>query len=143
MIYYYEWFWRQEYQHHLSFDTMHSFDSGGGSNGSWVWLKGVMCSPTRLPLAFIFSLRGKFWRIFFFILRFDTFFHFVVLCAFSLVISNQIAQLWFLWYYSRTWWKYFWVKEILFTNVKLFTIYEVNWQIGHGKWLIIAMFFTI
>lgn len=42
---------------------MHSFDSGGGSKGSWVWLKGVMCSPTRLPLAFIFSLRGGFKSI--------------------------------------------------------------------------------
>ena len=31
---------------------------GSGSKGSWVWLKGVMCSPARLPLAFIFSLRG-------------------------------------------------------------------------------------
>jgi len=32
--------------------------SNVGSKGSWVWLKGVMCSPARLPLALIFSLRG-------------------------------------------------------------------------------------
>lgn len=35
---------------------MHSNDI----KGSWVWLRGVMCSPGRLPLACIFSLRGGF-----------------------------------------------------------------------------------
>ena len=28
-------------------------------------------------------------------------------------------------------------------NARLFTIYEVKWQIGHGKWFTIAMLFTI
>ena len=31
----------------------------------------------------------------------------------------------------------------LFTNARLFTIYEVNWQICHGKWFTIARLFTI
>ena len=31
----------------------------------------------------------------------------------------------------------------LFTNARLFTIYEVNWPIGHGKWFTIARLFTI
>ena len=26
----------------------------------------------------------------------------------------------------------------LFTNARLFIIYEVNWEIGHGKWFTIA-----
>ena len=121
MIYYHEWFWRQKYQHHLSFDTMHSFDSGGGgSKGSWVWLKGVMCSPTRLPLAFIFSLRGTFWRIFFssYVLIFFSLCGFM--CIFfghfksnsSIVVSMVI--------------RYFSVNAKLFTNIRLFTVYEVN-----------------
>ena len=144
MIYYYEWFWRQKYQHNLSFDTMHSFDSGGGTKGSWVWLKGVMCSPTRLPLAFIFSLRGTFWRIFF-TLRFDElFFSRCVFCASffyhfksnsSIVVSMELQ--------SNLAIRNFWVNAKLFTNVRLFIVYEVNWQIVRGKWFTIAMLFTI
>ena len=31
----------------------------------------------------------------------------------------------------------------LFTNANLFTIYQVNWQIGHRKWFTIANLFLI
>ena len=31
----------------------------------------------------------------------------------------------------------------LFANARLFTIFEVNWQIGHGQWLTIPKLFTI
>ena len=31
----------------------------------------------------------------------------------------------------------------LFIKARLFTIYEVNWQIGHGKWFNITNLVTI
>ena len=32
------------------------------------------------------------------------------------------------------------VVQNLFTKARLFTIYELNWQIGQGKWFTIAKF---
>ena len=32
------------------------------------------------------------------------------------------------------------VVQNLFTNARLFPFYELNWQIGHGKWFTIAKF---
>ena len=31
----------------------------------------------------------------------------------------------------------------IFMKARLFTIYEVNWQIGHSKWFNITKLFTI
>ena len=46
--------------------------------------------------------------------------------------------------YSRTWHSHYsLVIAKLFTKANLFTIYQVNWHIGHGKWFTIAKLFLI